>query len=72
MSHLGKPHLTAIHSGNLRELQGLVTQLNQRLAAIEHDLHIGNGQSIQALVQMLMAQPDGTVVKSGVTLKTKP
>jgi sulfur carrier protein ThiS len=68
----GKPSLTSIKAGDVRELQNLVTQLTQRITAIENALTIGNGQTLQDLLQTVMSQPDGTVVKKNSNLTTQP
>jgi hypothetical protein len=68
----GKPSLTPLKTGGVRELQNLVVQLTARLTAIEAVLSIGNGQTLQQILQNVMIQADGTVIKQNGNLTTKP
>lgn len=68
----GKPSITPLKTGDVRELQNLVAQLTARLTAIEAALSIGNGQTLQQILQTLMIQADGTVIKKNGNLTTKP
>lgn len=70
MTTLTKPTITAPRANSVHELQVMIAQLNQRFAALEALLVLGNGQTLQSVLQTVMSQPDGTVVKTQGALKT--
>lgn len=68
----GKPSVPPLKTNSVRDLNNMVSQLTARLTAIEAVLSIGNGQTLQQILQTLMSQADGTVIKKNGNLTTKP